>query len=30
MNEDENKATYFLRVDEVINNIKGMGDDLKE
>jgi hypothetical protein len=26
MNGDENIKTYFLRVDEVVNSIKGLGD----
>jgi uncharacterized coiled-coil protein SlyX len=30
MNEDENIASYFLRVDEIVNNIKGLGDEIKE
>jgi hypothetical protein len=30
MNEDENIASYFLRVDEVVNNIKGLGDEVNE
>jgi hypothetical protein len=30
MNEDENITTYFLRVDEIVNNIKGLGDEMKE
>jgi hypothetical protein len=30
MNEDEDITTYFLRVDEVVNNIIGLGDELKE
>jgi hypothetical protein len=30
MNEYEDIPTYFLRIDEVVNNIKGLGDDLKE
>jgi hypothetical protein len=30
MNEDENIATYFLRIDEVVNDIKGLGDEIKE
>jgi hypothetical protein len=30
MNEDENIAAYFLRVDEIVNNIKGLGDEIKE
>jgi hypothetical protein len=25
MNEDENIASYFLRVDEIVNAIKGFG-----
>ena len=30
MNEDEDIETYFLWVDEVVNNIKGLRDELKE
>jgi hypothetical protein len=30
MNEDENITAYFLRVDEVVNNIKGFGDKVNE
>jgi hypothetical protein len=30
MNEDENIAAYFLRIDEVVNDIKGLGDEIKE
>jgi hypothetical protein len=30
MNEDENIAYYFLRVDEIVNSIKGLGDEIKE
>jgi hypothetical protein len=30
MNEDENIVSYFLRVDEVVNNIKGLGDEVNE
>jgi hypothetical protein len=30
MNEKENIATYFLRVDEVVNAIKGLGEELNE
>jgi hypothetical protein len=30
MNEKEDIATYFLRVDEVVNAIKGLGEDLDE
>jgi hypothetical protein len=30
MNENENIAVYFLRVDEIVNNIKGLGDEIKE
>jgi hypothetical protein len=30
MNEKEDIATYFLRVDEVVNAIKGLGEELNE
>jgi hypothetical protein len=30
MNEKEDIATYFLRVDEVVNAIKGLGEYLDE
>jgi hypothetical protein len=30
MNEKEDIATYFLRVDEVVNYIRGLGEDLDE
>jgi hypothetical protein len=30
MKEDENIATYFLRVDEIINAIIGLGEEIKE
>ncbi|XP_059069957.1 uncharacterized protein LOC131859824 [Cryptomeria japonica] len=30
MNEDENIAAYFLRIDEVVNARKGLGEDIKE
>jgi hypothetical protein len=30
MNEDENIKIYFLRVDEIVNNIKCLGDEIKE
>jgi hypothetical protein len=30
MNENEDIATYFLRVDEVVNAIRGLGEDLDE
>jgi hypothetical protein len=30
MKEDENIATYFLQVDEVVNTIKGLGEEMKE
>jgi hypothetical protein len=30
MNEDENIVAYFLRVDAVVNNIKGLGDEVNE
>ena len=30
MNENEDIATYFLRVDEVVNSIRGLGEELDE
>jgi hypothetical protein len=30
MKEDENIATYFLRVDETVNTILGLGEEIKE
>jgi hypothetical protein len=30
MKEDEDIATYFLRVDEIVNSIKGLGEEIKE
>jgi hypothetical protein len=30
MNEDENITAYFLRVNEIVNSIKGLGDEIKE
>ena len=30
MNEKEDIATYFLRVDEFFNSIKGLGEELDE
>jgi hypothetical protein len=30
MNEKEDIATYFLRVYEVVNSIKGLGEELDE
>jgi hypothetical protein len=30
MNEKEDIATYLLRVDEVFNAIKGLGEEVKE
>ena len=30
MNEDEDIIAYVLRVDEVVNSIRGLGDELKE
>jgi hypothetical protein len=29
-NEDEDITTYFIRVNEVVKNIKGMGDEINE
>jgi hypothetical protein len=30
MNEEEKIASYFLRVDKIINSIKGLGDEVNE
>jgi hypothetical protein len=30
MDENENITSYFLRFDEIVNNIKGLGHDIKE
>jgi hypothetical protein len=30
MKEDENIATYFLRVDEIVNSIRGLGETVEE
>jgi hypothetical protein len=30
MKEDENSAVYFLRVDETVNAIIGLGEEIKE
>jgi len=30
MNEDEDTKTYFLQFDEVVNSLRGRGDELKE
>ena len=30
MKEDENIATYFLRVNEIVNAILGLGEEIKE
>jgi hypothetical protein len=30
MKEDENNATYFLRVDEIVNAIIGLGEEIEE
>jgi len=30
MNEEENIASYLLRVDEVVNSIKVLGEDVEE
>jgi hypothetical protein len=30
MKEDENIAAYFLRVDEMVNAILGLGEEIKE
>jgi uncharacterized lipoprotein YehR (DUF1307 family) len=29
MKEDEDIATYFLRVDEIVNSIKGLREEIK-
>ena len=30
MDEKEDIATYFIRVDEVVNAIRGLGEDINE
>jgi hypothetical protein len=30
MKEDEDIATYFLRVDEIVNSIIGLGEEIEE
>jgi hypothetical protein len=30
MNEDENLIAYFLKFDELVNNIKGLGDEVNK
>jgi hypothetical protein len=30
MNEEENIVSYFLRFDEIVDNIKILGDEMKE
>jgi hypothetical protein len=30
MKEDENIAAYFLQVDEIVNEIIGLGEEIKE
>jgi hypothetical protein len=30
MNEEEIIATYFLRVDEIVNTIRGLSEDIEE
>jgi hypothetical protein len=30
MNEEESIATYFLCVDEIVNTIKGLGEEIEE
>jgi hypothetical protein len=30
MKEDENITIYFLRVDEIVNEIIGLGEEIKE
>jgi len=29
MKEDKDIETYFLRVDEIVNDIKGLGEEIK-
>jgi hypothetical protein len=30
MKEDEDISSCFLRVDEIVNSIKGLGEEIKE
>jgi hypothetical protein len=30
MKDEENVAAYFLRVDEFVNTIRGLGEDIEE
>jgi hypothetical protein len=30
MGDEENVATYFLRVDEIVNTIRGLGEEIEE
>jgi hypothetical protein len=30
MNKEEIIATFFLRVDDIFNTIRGLGEDIKE
>ena len=30
MNEDENITSYFLRIDEIVNSLRGLGDTIFE
>ena len=30
MKEEENVASYLLRVDEVVNNIRGLGEEVDD
>jgi hypothetical protein len=30
MSEDENVAGFFLRVDDIVNTMKGLGEEIKE
>jgi hypothetical protein len=30
MKEDEDIAVYFLHFDEIVNDIKGLGEEVKE
>jgi hypothetical protein len=30
MKDEENVAAYFLRVDEIVNTIRGLGEEVEE
>jgi len=30
MGDEENVASYFLRVDEIVNAIRGLGEEIEE